>query len=186
MSTGFKVIRICDYCKKEFTAYTTKTKYCSKKCNGNHYKAKKRKQKIYVSQNETLNKKNEDLELIKNMEFLTVKQTSILLNCSRQNIYKMINAGKISATNILQNKTLIKRSVIDRLFENSKIIYKIVKPKIKLVELKDCYTTSEVKEKFNISDRTLKSLIEKNEIPKLQQGWYFYVPKEPFDKIFKA
>lgn len=185
MSVGFKVIRICEFCKKEFTAYTIKTKYCSKECNSKYYKDKIRLQKIETAQKENLNNKYKDLEFIKNMEFLTVKQTSILLNCSRRNIYKMINAGKISATNILQNKTLIKRIEIDKMFEKSKTIYKIQKPKVKLVELKDCYTTNEVKEKFNISDRTLKSLIDKNEIPKLKQGWYYYVPKEPFDEIFK-
>lgn len=41
MSSKIEVQRICQYCKKEFTARTTVTKYCSHKCNQRAYKAKK-------------------------------------------------------------------------------------------------------------------------------------------------
>lgn len=187
MSSDLRANRICEYCRKEFTARTTTTRYCSRKCNSRAYKAKVRQAKINKSIQETRDQKNEELKLINSMEFLTVRQAAILLNCSRQNVYKMINAGKLPATNILQNKTLIERSAIDDIFKKAapKIIYKIQVPKVKVIQLEDCYTTTEVRQIFNISDRTLKKLIDENDIPKVRLGRQHYVPKAIFHELLK-
>lgn len=54
MSTNIRIKRICDFCLQEFTAKTTKTKYCSHKCNSRAYKAAVRKEKIETSNIETI------------------------------------------------------------------------------------------------------------------------------------
>jgi len=120
MSSNIKVQRICEHCSKEFTARTTTTKYCSHKCNSAAYKAKKRAVKVESATIETKRIKNLPIEELKAKEFLTVTQASKLIGCSRQNVYKLINTGKLIATNILEKKTIIKRSDLDKLFEQSK------------------------------------------------------------------
>lgn len=49
-------------------------------------------------------------------DFLTVREVAILINCSRRNVYKLINSGKLKATNLLIKKTIVKRTDIDKLF----------------------------------------------------------------------
>lgn len=116
MSSNFEVQRICEYCGKEFTAKTTKTKYCSHKCNSADYKAKKRYGKIEKSNTETNKIKNQSIETIKAKEFLTVREVSKLLNCSVRSAYYYINSGTIKAVNLGQRMTRIKRCEIDKLF----------------------------------------------------------------------
>ncbi|WP_083642404.1 helix-turn-helix domain-containing protein [Christiangramia flava] len=117
MSSKIEVQRICQYCKKEFTARTTVTKYCSHKCNQRAYKAKKRSEKVEKSISETRKKKKQPIEQLKAKEFLTVREVSELLNCSVRSVYNYIENGTISAVNLGQRMTRIKRSEIDRIFD---------------------------------------------------------------------
>lgn len=116
MSSNIKVQRICQHCGKEFTARTTVTQYCSDTCSKRAYKARLRANKVEESNKETQRQKNQPIEELKAREFLTVTQVSKLIGCSRQNVYNLINTGKLKATNILQKKTIVKRTEIDRLF----------------------------------------------------------------------
>lgn len=117
MSSNIRIQRICEYCKNDFIAKTTVTKYCSSTCSKRSYKARKRAEKIHQSITETKQIKNQPIEELKGREFLTVTQVSKLIGCSRQNIYKLINSNKLKATNILEKKTIIKRSDLDKLFD---------------------------------------------------------------------
>lgn len=117
MSSNIQVQRICQYCGNEFTARTTTTLYCSHRCNSAAYKAKQRAGKVEQSNKETQRIKNQPIEELKAREFLTVTQVSKLIGCSRQNVYNLINTGKLRATNILIKKTIVKRSDLDKLFE---------------------------------------------------------------------
>lgn len=116
MSSTIKVNRICKHCGNEFIAKTTKTLYCSHRCNSAYYKANLRALKIEKSDTETRRIKSQAIEELKEKEFLSVTQVSKLIGCSRQNVYNLINTGKLRATNILLKKTIIKRSDLDNLF----------------------------------------------------------------------
>ncbi len=118
MSSNIEIIRICEYCHKDFIAKTTVTKYCSHKCNCRAYKEKVKSKKIKKSNEETYLTKNHDLELIKAKEFLTVRDITILMNCSRQTIYKIIDSGKLKSIDLEIKKIIVKRSDLDRLFKN--------------------------------------------------------------------
>lgn len=119
MSSTFKVVRICEHCKNEFEARTTITRYCSHRCNRSAYKAALRQIKIDKSNEETQRKKNQPVEHLKSREFLTVTQVSHLIGCSRQNIYNLINTGRLKATNILVKKTIIHRGDLDEFFRRA-------------------------------------------------------------------
>lgn len=117
MSSNIHVQRICQHCGKEFTARTTTTLYCTHRCNSAAYKRKVRDGKIEQSNQETQRIKNKPIEELKAKEFLTVREVSILLNCSVRSAYYYIESGTIKAVNLGQRITRIKRSEIDKLFE---------------------------------------------------------------------
>jgi len=116
MSSNIKVNRICEYCKKNFIAKTTRTRYCSHLCNSRDYKLRLKNIKINVSNIDTKKTIEKPYKDISVKEFLTVREVAILINCSKKNVYKLINSGKLKATNILIKKTIVKRKEIDKLF----------------------------------------------------------------------
>lgn len=195
MSSNIKVQRICQHCGNEFTARTTTTLYCSHRCNSAAYKQKVRAGKVEESNKETQRIKSQPIEELKAKEFLSVTQVSKLIGCSRQNVYKLINAGKLRATNILQKKTIVKRSDLDKLFKEP-----TNRPKPEGIpetqkqelnewgnaggfDISDCYNLTEVQSKYGISETALQNLIKRNSIPKIKKGWFAYVPKTVIDKL---
>ncbi|MBK8451683.1 MAG: helix-turn-helix domain-containing protein [Saprospiraceae bacterium] len=120
MSSNIKVQRICQHCDKEFIARTTVTQYCGDACAKAAYKVRGRKLKVERSNEETQQIKIKPFEDLKSKEFLKVKEVAKLLNCSVRSIYYYIESGNIKAVNLGQRITRVKRSEIDRLFEQSK------------------------------------------------------------------
>ena len=106
-----------------FETQKVSTLYCSHKCNSKHYKLKKklenkeRAELPIIQQAEFKPKINAlDKVLIKDKEFLTVKDVSTLFDCNPKTVYSFIKKGTIKATNLGKRKILIKRSNIDNLF----------------------------------------------------------------------
>lgn len=183
MSSNIKVQRICQHCGTEFTARTTVTKYCSHRCGSLANKALKRAEKVQKSNTETKQIKTKPIEELKAKEFLTVREVARLLNCSVRSAYYYIESGTIKAVNLGQRITRVKRSEIDKLFEQPQP--EQPKPEIKQFDITDCYTINEVLEKYSISETALHNLIKRESIPKIKKGWYAYVPKPIIDKLLK-
>ncbi|MBK8848646.1 MAG: helix-turn-helix domain-containing protein [Saprospiraceae bacterium] len=189
MSSNIEIQRICEYCEKQFTARTTVTLFCSKKCNSRAYKARVKALKIQASDKETLKIKSKPIEDLKAKEFLTVGEVAKLLNCSKRTAYYYIQAGTINAVNIGQRMTRVKRSDIDHLFVKQDQQKTSHPPQIAYKDeilIKDQYTTKEVREKYKLSEGALQTLLTRNNIQKTRKGWFAYVPKEPIDKIFNT
>jgi excisionase family DNA binding protein len=182
MSSKIEVQRICQYCEQEFTARTTVTKCCSEKCRKAAYKARKRAEKVKQSKIEAERKIKQPIEQLKAKEFLTVREVAQLLNCSVRSAYYYIESGTISAVNLGQRMTRVKRSEIDKLFLDS---YEPEPVETNKRELKfsDCYTIGEVLKKYSISDNALRNLIERKNIPKRYSGKFAYVPKQIIDEL---
>ena len=79
MSSNIAIQRLCQHCGNEFTAKTTKTRFCSHICNSRAYKAQLKNGKIEVSNNETKATKNRSAGELKAKEFLSVQDTCTLL-----------------------------------------------------------------------------------------------------------
>ena len=182
MGSNIKVQRICQHCNKEFTAQTTVTKYCSRGCNSAAYKAKERVVKIQISNEQTQQIKNQPIEQLKAKEFLTVREVARLLSCSVRSAYYYIENGNIKAVNLGQRITRVKRSEIDKLFEQPQQI-EIPQPEQMQFDIADCYSTEQVRNKYNISESGLRNLIIKHNIPKFRKGWFAYIPKTIIDKL---
>ena len=182
MSSNIKVQRICQFCNSEFTARTTVTKYCSGNCGKKANKALKRSEKITASNNETKRILRQPIEILKAKEFLTVQEVSQLLNCSKRTAYYYIENGTIKAVNLGQRMTRVKRSEIDNLFNQSNDEPETKETQIEQFEISDCFNIKEVQNKFGISEKAVYEIIKRNNIPKLKQGWYTYVPKRIINK----
>jgi excisionase family DNA binding protein len=181
MSSNIRVQRICQYCSNEFAARTTTTKYCSPRCNKAANKAEQRAVKVEQSNSETMQIKTRPIEELKAKEFLTVREVARLLNCSVRSAYYYIDNGTIKALNLGQRITRVKRSEIDKLFEQPKTSTPQMEQK--QFDISDCYTKQQVRSKYNISESGLRGLIVKHEIPKIKKGWFAYIPKTIIDKL---
>ena len=195
MSSNIQVQRVCKYCGKEFTAKTTVTKYCSDTCSKRAYKARKRAEKVDQSNKETHRIKTQPIKELKAKEFLTISEACKLLSVSRWTIWRAIKNNELKAGSIGRRK-LIRRSDIDKLFKPTH--YQIPEAILTLQEpepeewkqarefdITECYTLTEVQNKYGISEKALYDLIKRNSIPKLKKGWYAYVPKAIIDNLLK-
>jgi excisionase family DNA binding protein len=181
MSSNFEVQRICEYCSNEFTARTTVTRFCSRKCSSASHKQKVRAGKIEQSNKQTHQIKTQPIEELKAKEFLTVREVARLLNCSVRSAYYYIESGTIKAVNLGQRITRVKRSEIDKLFEQPQPL--TPQPQQKRFEISDCYSFQELKLKFGFSQRGIEDFVKRNGIPKIKKGWFVYVPKTVIDKL---
>lgn len=192
MSSNIKVTRICQYCSKEFTARTTVTKYCSVKCNKAGYRARKRAEKVNLSNAETTRMKQQPIKILKAKEYLSINEVCQLLGISRRTVYRMIEQGDLNKIKI-GSRTLIKREILNRLLSNKETaIAETTKHQIKdlnvgkqkgAFEIEDCYTLTEVQCKYGVSESTVQHLIKRNCIPKIKMGRFAYVPKKIIDGL---
>ena len=118
MSSKIEIQRICEYCGNDFTARTTKTRYCSHTCNGRAYHAGMKSLKVERSNKETQRIISKPFEELKTKPFLSIAEVGKLLGISRRTIYRMmdrkeLNAGKAG------KRTIIQRSDIDKLFSKA-------------------------------------------------------------------
>ena len=181
MSSKIEVQRICQHCGNEFTARTTVTRFCSHRCASAAHKQKVRAGKVEQSNKQTQQIKTQPIEELKAKEFLTVREVARLLNCSVRSAYYYIESGAIKAVNLGQRITRVKRSDIDKLFEQPQPL--TPQPEQIQFDISDCYNLSEVLSKYGISETALQNLIKRNSIPKIKKGWFAYVPKTVIDKL---
>jgi len=119
MSSNIEIIRICQYCGKEFIAKTTVTKYCSHTCNKKAYKAELKTKNIEKSNINTQLFKESSMDIINSSAFLTVKESACLFKCSKQMIYDLVNSGRLKSIKLSVRNTRISRIEIDNLFKIS-------------------------------------------------------------------
>jgi len=115
MSSNIRINRICENCKTSFIAKTTVTRFCGDKCAKIAYKKRQKNNKIKKSNTETVKIKLEPLEIIQVKDYLTVKETSALLNISKRSTYRLISEGQLKASNLSERLIRVKRSEIERL-----------------------------------------------------------------------
>ncbi|MDQ3191271.1 MAG: helix-turn-helix domain-containing protein [Bacteroidota bacterium] len=114
MSSNIKIILKCEFCKNEFLAKTTRTRYCSHICNSRHYKVKEREQK-----NKTIKKSAEQQKYEASVfakEFLNIDETAQLIGTSRRTVQRLISKGELKASKI-GSRTIIQRQEINNLFK---------------------------------------------------------------------
>ena len=98
MSSNIRIEKTCEWCGKQFTAQTTVTRFCSKRCSEHSYKERMRQQKIQNTLNNPA--PTPALSTIKEKDYLTVAEAGQILGMTRQGVYKLIHRGDLAASKI--------------------------------------------------------------------------------------
>ena len=89
--------RKCAYCGKVFIQNSGMQKYCSEECATAAKEARKKKQRDYLRAVEPV------MEL-QQQEYLTFSKAALLLGCTRQYVYKLVEQGKLPASRLSDSK----------------------------------------------------------------------------------
>ena len=100
--------RKCAFCGKEFTCNSGSQKYCSEHCAEAAKAQRKKKQQDFF-------KDVEPVIDIASQEYLTFSKAAILMGCSRQYVYKLVNEGKLSASRISSRMAFIRKVDIEQM-----------------------------------------------------------------------
>ena len=180
---GFEIKRKCKVCGKVFVAKTLDSHYCSPKCSKVAWKRKK-DAKDKSARLEAIARQIPDIR-----EYISVKEAVAMFGVERNTLYRLIKSGRIPAVNIGTRLIRIKRSDMENLFltrpesiaEKERPI-----PKLYSMEPEDCYTITQVCEKYHINDSSVWAHVRKYSIPSRQIGNYVYVPKQEIDNLYKS
>ena len=107
MSSNMQIVKICEYCSKEFIARKTTTKCCSDDCAKRFYKLNKRNDKIARAELKTEIKRQpkafiteDQLRVIQAKQYLTLKEAAVLLNVSPLTLRRWTLDGKMNASKV--------------------------------------------------------------------------------------
>ena len=102
--------RKCALCGREFVPNSGTQKYCSEECAEQAKEVKKKRQRDFLRAFEPV------MEL-QQQEYLTFSKAAILLGCTRQYVYKLVEQGRLPASRLSSRMALVRRSDIERMFD---------------------------------------------------------------------
>ena len=103
-----KEVRKCKYCGREFVPRSGSQKYCCEECQTKAKEARKKRQQDFMNAVEPVI----DLQC---QEYLTFTKAAILMGCSRQYVYKLVNEGKLAASRISSRMAFIRKADIEKM-----------------------------------------------------------------------
>lgn len=110
--------KVCEFCGREFEAYTQTARYCSHECNCKAYRAIKRKEVISLSASMASRTKREKAKVdLSSREYLSISEVASLLGWCKQTVYNYCHKGIIPAKRLSQRTTLIRKKDIEALFD---------------------------------------------------------------------
>lgn len=119
MSSNMKIVKVCECCNQEFIARTTVTQCCSDACAKRLYKLRLREKAISRAVVETEARRKpsgfvteEQVKVVQAKEWLTLKETALLLNVSPLTVRRWVLSGKLKSHKAgrkhLFHKTVVK------------------------------------------------------------------------------
>lgn len=179
MSSNIRIEKTCEWCGKQFTAQTTVTRFCSKRCAEHSYKERMRKQKIQQANSAVPS----NISAINEKDYLTVAETAQVLGMTRQGVYKLIYRGDLVAAKLSSRLTLIKRDSIDKMLDVSP--YKKRESNEKKT-INEFYTRADIREKYGVKDSWIYKVVAENNVPKTILRGKAYFSKSHIDRLFSA
>ena len=98
--------RKCAFCGKEFTCNSGSQRYCSEHCAEAAKAQRKKRQQDFL-------KAVQPVIDIASQEYLTFSKAAILMGCSRQYVYKLVNEGKLPASRISSRMAFVRKADIE-------------------------------------------------------------------------
>ena len=189
--------RKCAHCGKVFTTKSGMQKFCSEECAEQSKEARKKRQRDFL-------RSVEPVMEIQQQEYLTFSKAAILLGCSRQYVYKLVEQGKLPASRLSSRMALVRRSDIEKMFENNPYNRVIPSSKPKMTvpktqrtstkkdgknvqptdEIIEYYSGEEVMQIYKVKRSWLYTTAKRHQIPVCRIAGRNYYSKQHVDAIF--
>ena len=192
--------RKCAHCGKVFATNNGMQKYCSEECATAAKETKKKRQRDFLRAVEPV------MEL-RQQEYLTFSKAAILLGCTRQYVYKLVEQGKLPASRLSSRMALIRRSDIERMFKanpynrvlpgsypkstigkkaktSSKKDAKSEKAAQASDEILEYYSGEEVMQTYKVKQSWLYASAKRHQIPMCRIAGRNYYSKKHIDAVF--
>ena len=164
-----KEVRKCKYCGKEFVPRSGSQKYCCEECQTKAKEARKKRQQDFMNA-------VEPVIGLQNQEYLTFAKAAILMGCSRQYVYKLVNEGKLAASRISSRMAFIRKADIEKMLAGNP--YHRVLPTSRPKKAKEPMTKS-AKAKNGMSLSKVDTEQQENEV-------FDYISGEEVMSIYKV
>ena len=189
--------RKCAYCGKVFTTNSGMQKFCSEECAEKVKESKKKRQRDFLRSVEPV------MEL-QQQEYLTFSKAAILLGCTRQYVYKLVEQRKLPASRLSSRMALVRKSDIEKMFEANpynrvlpytkpkKSVSKKMKSPSKDKAKEECttdevleyYSGEEVKQIYKVKQSWLYASAKRHQIPMCRIAGRNYYSKKHIDAVF--
>ena len=187
--------RKCAYCGKVFTTNSGMQKYCSEECAEHAKETKKKRQRDFLRAVEPVSE-------LQQQEYLTFSKAAILLGCTRQYVYKLVEHGKLPASRLSSRMALVRKSDIEKMFAANP--YNRVLPCIKAKksaskklkspakeeratdEVLEYYSGEEVKQIYKVKQSWLYASAKRHQIPMCRIAGRNYYSKKHIDAVFST
>lgn len=107
-----KVTKKCAHCGKEFVSGNGMKKYCSAECAAAAKAQRVKKQQDFY-------RAASPIIEVQRQDYLTFSKAAILMGCSRQYVYKLVNQGKLKASRLSSRMALIRKADIEAMLDSS-------------------------------------------------------------------
>ena len=142
--------RKCAFCGKEFICNSGSQRYCSEHCAEAAKAQRKKRQQDFL-------KAVQPVIDIASQEYLTFSKAAILMGCSRQYVYKLVNEGKLPASRISSRMAFIRKTDIEQMLAGNPYHRVLL-----------CASSNKPSKKSsNSSSSSLSSRKDKNHIPEI-------------------
>ena len=192
--------RKCAHCGKMFATSSGMQKYCSEECATVAKETKKKRQRDFLRAVEPV------MEL-QQQEYLTFSKAAILLGCTRQYVYKLVDQGKLPASRLSSRMALVRRSDIEKMFAanpynrvlpgsypkpsigkkaktSSKKDAKSLKTSQSSDEVLEYYSGEEVMQTYKVKQSWLYASAKRHQIPMCRIAGRNYYSKKHIDSVF--
>ncbi len=192
--------RKCAHCGKVFATNSGMQRYCSEGCATAAKETKKKRKKDFL-------RAVEPVMDLQQQEYLTFSKAAILLGCTRQYVYKLVEQRKLPASRLSSRMALIRRSDIERMFEANPYnrVLPCAKPKIDSSKKKasvgdknrknqstssnsdevlEYYSGEEVMQTYKVKQSWLYTSAKRHQIPMCRIAGRNYYSKKHIDAVF--
>ncbi|MCQ2084272.1 MAG: helix-turn-helix domain-containing protein [Bacteroidaceae bacterium] len=173
--------KVCPVCGNRFKAKTLYSVYCGTRCSRNARKLKEREEYLETERQQRI----DEMSL---SDYIPVSQAVDLYQISKCTFYRLIKSGRLQALEFGPHLTRIRKTDIENLTKDRFITGKVIAEEPRLYSYRfdgtDCYTISEINEKFALHETTIWSAIRRKGIPICYRGNYAFVPKDLIDELF--
>ena len=194
-----KEVRKCKYCGKEFVPRSGMQKYCCEECQTKAKEARKKRQQDFMNAMEPVI----DLQC---QEYLTFAKAAILMGCSRQYVYKLVNEGKLAASRISSRMAFIRKADIEKMLagnpyhrvlptskpkrvinstaSNGKVAPKNGRDNNQESEVLDYISGEEVMSIYKVKKTWLYTTAKRNQVPVCRIAGTNYYSRKHLDVLF--